>query len=192
MTFDDGPSPFTSDLLTLLKANGIRATFFVLGKTVDQNAAYPALIRRMRDEGHQVASHSFTHPDMSTITAAERRQQIHYTETVLARELGKFPSYFRAPYLSCNAACESDINSLGYHLIDLEVDTKDFENPQDMTPSKNRLTTAFNASPSSVLSLQHDTVEKSATDLTPFFINLIKQKGLKGKAALDTLSSVRC
>jgi peptidoglycan/xylan/chitin deacetylase (PgdA/CDA1 family) len=59
LTFDDGPSEYTPQLLDLLSRYSARATFFVLGDAAAQN---PGLLQRMRDEGHQVSAHTYAHP----------------------------------------------------------------------------------------------------------------------------------
>jgi peptidoglycan/xylan/chitin deacetylase (PgdA/CDA1 family) len=59
LTFDDGPGPYTSEVLDLLGSYGVVATFFVVGRNAE---AAPGLVHRMLDEGHGVASHSLTHP----------------------------------------------------------------------------------------------------------------------------------
>jgi peptidoglycan/xylan/chitin deacetylase (PgdA/CDA1 family) len=58
LTVDDGPSRLTGQYLTLLKERGVRATFFVVGKNVER---YPDIIKRMYDDGHCIANHSYTH-----------------------------------------------------------------------------------------------------------------------------------
>lgn len=61
ITFDDGPSRNTPQLLDLLDQYGIPATFFLLGK---QAELHPDLVRRIGAEGHEVGNHSFSHPNL--------------------------------------------------------------------------------------------------------------------------------
>lgn len=74
LTYDDGPYIYTAELLDLLKEYNAKATFFItginLGKgSIDSEATgYPALIRRMAAEGHQIASHTWSHADLSTVS----------------------------------------------------------------------------------------------------------------------------
>lgn len=58
LTFDDGPSPITSKVLDTLKAQGIKATFFIVGEQIDK---YPSIFKRIVDEGHEIGIHSDTH-----------------------------------------------------------------------------------------------------------------------------------
>jgi peptidoglycan/xylan/chitin deacetylase (PgdA/CDA1 family) len=67
LTFDDGPSPFTPKLLEYLAAAKVTATFFVLGKSINE-ANGKATLKATFDAGHQIALHSNTHADMNTLS----------------------------------------------------------------------------------------------------------------------------
>jgi peptidoglycan/xylan/chitin deacetylase (PgdA/CDA1 family) len=96
MTFDDGPSAqLTPKLLDILKERGIKATFFVVG----QNAAeYPDILRRMADEGHEIANHSWSHPALTKLGAEGVRKQIENTNDAIVAATGKRPVLMRPPY----------------------------------------------------------------------------------------------
>ena len=64
LTFDDGPSPYTDRLLQILEDNGAPSTFFLIGNKVDAN---PEGAKRIADAGMEVASHTWEHPNMTTI-----------------------------------------------------------------------------------------------------------------------------
>ena len=62
LTFDDGPDPeWTPQILDILKAKGVKATFFVIGANAESN---PDLVQRIVAEGHEVGNHTFTHPNL--------------------------------------------------------------------------------------------------------------------------------
>lgn len=65
LTFDDGPSKYSGPILDILKEKGVKATFFDVG---EECLSFPDAEKRMLEEGHQVASHSNTHPDMPTLS----------------------------------------------------------------------------------------------------------------------------
>ncbi|WP_305546595.1 polysaccharide deacetylase family protein [Tabrizicola sp.] len=96
LTFDDGPDdPYTTEILDTLKEQKVPATFFVIGANV---VKYPDLVRRMIDEGHEVGSHTFFHPD-ETATGAERmRLELNALQRLLAGVTGRTTYLFRAPY----------------------------------------------------------------------------------------------
>jgi peptidoglycan/xylan/chitin deacetylase (PgdA/CDA1 family) len=123
LTFDDGPSLYTKDLLDLLAKEGARATFFITGTNggglsiTDDATGYPAILRRMVSEGHQIGSHTWSHVDLGTATPDQRREDIFKNEVAFASILGGFPTYLRPPYTSCGADCMADIGSYGYHVV---------------------------------------------------------------------------
>jgi peptidoglycan/xylan/chitin deacetylase (PgdA/CDA1 family) len=94
LTFDDGPGRNTTQLLDVLKARNVKATFFVLGQQVRRE---PDVVRRMAAEGHEVDNHSFDHPDFRHLSRAEQQREIDATQAAL-RSLGIVPKYFRPPY----------------------------------------------------------------------------------------------
>lgn len=100
ITYDDGPGPYTNQLLDGLKARGAKATFFMLG----QNAArYPEVVERVYQEGHQVANHSYDHSDLAGLSWAGVQSQIQRTNSLLDKACGAGTDYMvRAPYGSFN------------------------------------------------------------------------------------------
>jgi peptidoglycan/xylan/chitin deacetylase (PgdA/CDA1 family) len=96
LTFDDGPHPkHTPDLLDVLKSHGIKATFFVIGRLVEK---YPDLVRRIHEEGHLVANHSFYHPDPNSVPASFMLNGIDRTDQLLTEMVGNKDSYYRPPH----------------------------------------------------------------------------------------------
>ena len=101
LTFDDGPGPYTEQLLDALADRGIHATFFIVGSSV---SSYPDLIRRAYLQGHQIASHSFTHPTLTTKNDAEISSEISRTAAALSSAIGTSLHYaVRPPYGDCSA-----------------------------------------------------------------------------------------
>lgn len=189
LTYDDGPYAYTSQVLDLLKQYGFHATFFVTGNNlgkgpIDTTAPYPDLLRRMVAEGHQVASHTWSHYSLDLITSDMRKQQMVKNERAIANIIGKYPTYMRPPYSQCaTAGCQADLQALGYHRVYFDLDTTDYLNP---LPSmiQNAKDVVRNAladqSRRDYLSIQHDIVEQSVSSLSPYYYNLIKSKGWKG------------
>jgi len=94
LTFDDGPDPRTTpQVLDELKKRNMKATFFVLGWRVEK---YPALVKRMLDEGHVVANHTYMHPARPPHDRA--LQEIDRTSQLIKKACGKYPTIFRPPY----------------------------------------------------------------------------------------------
>lgn len=96
LTFDDGPSPdVTPRILDTLRREGVRATFFVLGKHAER---HPELIARMVREGHEVANHGYDHGILAFAGPNEIHRQIHRTQRIVERAGAPRPRSFRAPH----------------------------------------------------------------------------------------------
>jgi peptidoglycan/xylan/chitin deacetylase (PgdA/CDA1 family) len=127
LTFDDGPYIYTAGLLDLLKKNNVSATFFIVGanggkgQIEDAGTGYPAIIKRMILEGHQVASHTWSHQDLATTTDVQRRNQVVWNEMAFVDILGFFPTYLRPPYTDFNAQTLSYLQTMGYHVVRASV-----------------------------------------------------------------------
>lgn len=95
LTFDDGPGPSTGTLLSTLKKSKVKATFFLMGKHVEER---PALVKRMAAEGHEIGNHTWSHPSLPTLFDAEITQELQATQEVVEKVTGRTPALFRPPY----------------------------------------------------------------------------------------------
>src|SRR4030095_1600097 len=81
ITFDDGPDPrWTPGILDILKQENVPATFFIIGKN---GQAYPDLVRRIADEGHELGNHSFTHPNLGEIPLSLTELELNATQRLI-------------------------------------------------------------------------------------------------------------
>lgn len=95
LTFDDGPGPETGQVLDILAAKGVKATFCVVGQRVAENTE---LVRRIVAEGHTVCNHSWDHPDgFDTLAPDVLAGQIGRTQDAVIAATGHTPRYLRAP-----------------------------------------------------------------------------------------------
>ena len=96
LTFDDGPGPYTQSLLDGLAERGVRATFFCQGSRAEQ---YPDLIRRIVADGHQLANHSYNHPNLNELSLDRALKQIQTTDQIFNDLIGGSEAYYvRPPY----------------------------------------------------------------------------------------------
>jgi peptidoglycan/xylan/chitin deacetylase (PgdA/CDA1 family) len=174
-------------MLDMLKSWGAKATFFItgnnLGKGQIDNTAMPwaNLIQRMHREGHQIASHTWSHQDLSTITQQQRLQQMYSNEMALRNILGFFPTYMRPPYSSCTGQCPTDMGDLGYHITYFDLDTEDYLNdsPLMIQKPKNNFQGNVSTKPYTTgdwLVIGHDVHEQTAHNLTEFMLAVTKMK----------------
>lgn len=123
ITFDDGPSQFTGQLLDSLQDEGIHVTFFVLGRQVER---HPDLIRRMVAEGHEVGSHSYSHPNFRKLTPEEQWWQLSTTVDLL-KGLGVTPVNFRPPYGKYSDMTTALAAELGLSIVLWSSDSQDWK-----------------------------------------------------------------
>ena len=126
MTFDDGPHPvLTPRLLDMLKARGIKATFFLIG----QNAAeYPDIVRRIAAEGHEIGNHTWDHPQLTKLSPAALREEIDRTSSSIAEIIGKPLLVMRPPYGATSDYINHWINrEFGMKVILWSVDPLDWK-----------------------------------------------------------------
>ncbi|MBF9041899.1 polysaccharide deacetylase family protein [Rhodobacterales bacterium HKCCE4037] len=96
MTFDDGPHPnLTPQLLDMLRARGIRATFFVIGRNA---ARYPQILQRMVADGHEIGNHTWSHPSLYGHSDASVLNQVDRTNVAVYQAVGRPPVTMRPPY----------------------------------------------------------------------------------------------
>ncbi|KAH0565378.1 hypothetical protein GP486_001227 [Trichoglossum hirsutum] len=188
LTFDDGPYLYTSHILDVLASYNAKATFFITGNNLgkgridDPATGYPAIIQRMVREGHQIASHTWGHQNLSSMTTTKMKQQMYYNEMAFRNILGYFPTYMRPPFSQCSLACESMLDSLGYHITYFDLDTQDYLNdsPTLIQNSKTIFNNALqgaNPTISDFLVIGHDIHEQTAYNLTDYALSRMQALG---------------
>ncbi|MDD7388616.1 MAG: polysaccharide deacetylase family protein [Lachnospiraceae bacterium] len=106
LTFDDGPHPvWTEKLLDGLKDRGIRATFFVIGKSAGE---YPELIQRMVEDGNQVGNHTYSHVQLTACSEDDALDEIRKTQEVIYQAAGISARYIRPPFGSWNEKLQEE------------------------------------------------------------------------------------
>ncbi|WNF31398.1 polysaccharide deacetylase family protein [Streptomyces sp. C11-1] len=95
LTFDAGPGEDTPELLDILKEKKVHATFFLLGK--HHVVKHPDTVRRIQDEGHEVANHTWTHKILTDHDPDEIRAELEKTQKAIERITGERPRLMRPP-----------------------------------------------------------------------------------------------
>lgn len=115
LTFDDGPSEsFTSQILDILKKNGIKATFFLVGENI---SAFPEISRRIVQEGHGIGNHTYNHEVLPLKSPKAISEQILRTEEAIVKATGIHPKLFRAPHGWRNMFLQPVAEKLGYRVV---------------------------------------------------------------------------
>jgi peptidoglycan/xylan/chitin deacetylase (PgdA/CDA1 family) len=120
-TFDDGPGPYTHYALKKLSQSGEQATFFVVGRSMDR---FPGWLRRELKVA-AVGDHTYTHPVLTGLTAAEVSSEIERTRRKIEAATGQAISLFRPPYGARNAMVDQTARRLGLLEIMWTVDSGD-------------------------------------------------------------------
>ncbi|MEV6272045.1 polysaccharide deacetylase family protein [Kribbella sp. NPDC051936] len=126
LTFDDGPSQYTPQILRILRAYGARATFFELGQNV---ARYPYLTRRVFQQGNSVQNHTWSHPDLRHVSWPVFRSQVQKTDRYIRAQTGYTPRCLRPPYGGTNRLVSRRAAVLGKKIRVWTIDTRDWSRP---------------------------------------------------------------
>lgn len=160
-------------ILDTLKENNIKATFFVLGEWVDK---FPDVIKRMTEEGHDVANHSDTHPHIASLSYDSIKNEIKNANEKIVNATGKENNLFRAPYGEYNDNVISAAEELGFYTIQWDVDSLDWKN----FGADNILSRVTSKVKNGSIILMHNGTKDTATVL-PELIRQLKDKGYEFK-----------
>jgi len=179
LTFDDGPFSFTQSIVDQLTAAGHKATFFQNGLNYGSIYDYASVLQSMIAGGHQIGSHTWSHKDLATLTAAQITDEMSQLEAAHVSIIGKAPTYMRPPYLSTNALAIDTLKTLGYKIISVDIDTQDWaEGPI----GEIQLSIDWykgNQTAGGTISLNHDPYQPTADTFIPAIITYLAEKGLK-------------
>ncbi|MBI0475126.1 glycosyltransferase [Sphingomonas sp. MA1305] len=134
LTFDDGPDPkWTPQILDVLKREHAPGTFFIVGENA---LTQRPLLQRMVAEGHEIGSHTYTHPNLATVGPAQVRFELNATQRLFQAFTGRSLRLFRAPYFGDAEPSTADeiqpalmAQNRGYISVGLHVDPDDWKRP---------------------------------------------------------------
>jgi len=170
LTFDDGPSPFTARLLSILADNDAGATFFLIGNKV---AADPAGAKRIADAGMEIGNHTWEHPNMTTIPPELIAGQLSKASDAITAATGVTPTLYRPAGGLSDDAVRDAARQLG--LAEILWDVIPFDWINDSNTAATRYLLMTQVRPGSVV-LFHDTYS-STVDLVHQFIPVLKANG---------------
>ena len=134
ISFDDGPDPeWTPKILDILKAKGVKASFFMVGRQMED---HPALVRQILAEGHEVGLHTYTHPNLAVVSEERIRVELNATQRLLETISGHSTILFRPPYnadsrpmIPAEVLPLKIIQDMGYLTVAEDIDPEDWEKP---------------------------------------------------------------
>ncbi|MEU9215931.1 polysaccharide deacetylase family protein [Streptomyces sp. NPDC048376] len=170
LTFDAGPSENSARLLDILKEKQVPATFFLLGKRhID---TYPELVRRMAAEGHEVASHTWTHKILTDAEPDEIRDELERPNKEIERLTGKRPTLMRPPQGRTDDTVHDISRELGLAEVLWTVTAKDYKtNDSDLITER-----VLDQSSRDGIILLHD-IYDGTVPAVPGIIDALKKRG---------------
>lgn len=179
LTFDDGPLPRrTTTVLDALKAECVKATFFVVGTMVAQ---FPDILRRTASEGHTIATHTWSHPYLTRVRSlGTRRDQINgglaAAGTVLTDDAPALSPFFRFPGLGHNAALDRYVAAQRLVPFSIDVDGDDWKR---ITPAAvlDRVMTRLDRAGRGII-LLHD-IQPRTVAILPTLLRRLKERGYR-------------
>lgn len=182
LTFDDGPhGVLTPKLLDVLRDAHVRATFFVLGSNV---SAYPDIARRIVAEGHEIASHSWSHPSLTKVSAGRFEHEIRDTTDIIERTTGQRVTMMRPPYGALNhRVTKALLEDYQLDVILWDVDPLDWRRPGSDAITRRLVSGAH---PGAIL-LAHD-IHPGTIAAIPATIAQLKAKGFSFATVSELLA----
>ncbi len=175
LTFDDGPGPYTEQLLEDLSEHNAKATFFWVGNRV---ANYADVARDVRDDGHQIGNHSWAHDDLTVKGASAAANDIARTNTEILDNTGVMPDVMRPPYGATN---QSIVNAVDMPEILWSVDPEDWKY-RDSDYVANYV---INHADRGDIVLMHD-IHQTTVNAVPRILDALQSEGYK-LVTIDTL-----
>jgi len=124
LTFDDGPTEITTEILNLLAKYNQKATFFCIGKQIEK---YPEILKSIVEQGHVIANHTYSHTNkMGFLSKKEVHNEIASTQNIIQQITDKIPNLFRPPFGVTNPniarACkENRVVVIGWNIRSLDT-----------------------------------------------------------------------
>lgn len=186
LTFDDGPTPDTLEILDILGEENMKATFFLIGKQVEK---YPEIAKRIADENHEIGNHSYSHPIFLFCSSTRTKLELEQTQEIIRKATGVTPRLARPPCGVRSPAYFAAAKKLGLQTIQWSDAGFDWKKISAKRITRNVLETVQNNS----IVLLHDGdggAEKSnrrgTVEAFPLILRGLKEKGLR-VAPLDRM-----
>lgn len=169
LTFDDGPGPYTAELLSHLARAEAPATFFVLGENVKAN---PAVAKATAAAGHELGVHTWDHRRLIFLDAADVRKELTSTVKVIKQTTGVTPRLLRPPYGETNRVVATQARRAKLAQVLWDVDTLDWKTRS----TKKTIKAAVKSAERGSIVLLHD-IHRTTVAAVPAIIKGLRKKG---------------
>lgn len=172
ITFDDGPTKFTPEVLRILDQYNAKASFFSIGKNIEK---HPEILKQLDESGHLIGNHSFHHGFFfDFLTAKKMIAETDKTDQLIEKQIGNKPNFFRPPYGITNPTVKKTVQSKEYKAIGWSIRSMDTVNKNPESVSKKVIS---NLHPGAII-LFHDNHERIA-EILEQSLKGIADKGYK-------------
>lgn len=169
LTFDDGPSPYTFGVLDVLKSHNAKATFFCIGKEIEN---HPEILERIHAEGHTIGNHSYAHTNTFPILKVKKmKMELEKTGQLIENLTGQKSQLFRPPFGVTNPRIAKAVKSLKLDTIGWSVRSYDTVSKNEVRVAKRILQ---KLKPGAVI-LLHDNLPNAASVLDKVLIGASAQ-----------------
>ena len=174
LTFDAGASALPlPKILAALRQAGVRATFFLTGAWAKEN---PAGVKAIIADGHEIANHSNSHPDFTTISDAEIVEELQTTEEIIQKIAGRTTKpYFRPPFGARDRRVLAAAWSAGYRAVYWTIDSGDWREDATVDGVVNKILSSAN---NGAIFIEHVSSPQTAEGL-PRIIAGLREKGFE-------------
>lgn len=187
LTFSDGPTSYTQNVLNALALTGTKATFFVVGSRVLEN---PTVLQLIHSEGHEIGLATWSDTDLTTLSNDEIIAELLWNMKIVQDVAKITPRLLRVPFNSINVNIQAAAASLGLKIVSYSADSQDWMNLGDASMTKSHVLAAIKSLESQdskgVITLQHDLFE-NATLFESDVVNSIKASGYSLKTISDCI-----
>ncbi|KAJ7746248.1 carbohydrate esterase family 4 protein [Mycena metata] len=188
LTFDDGPYIHMNNISDMLTNASAKGTFFVNGHNYDciYDKKVAARVQYAYEQGHQIAAHTWSHPDLSSLNMTEMADEFTKINDALLKVLGIKTPFMRPPYGSYNNLVRQVAYQMNQSLVVWDLDSGDSVGAT-LQESEGNYTMAIASRPANILALNHETVKTTAASLVPFAINALQNAGYQLVTVADCL-----
>lgn len=174
LTFDDGPAgTITPEILKILRENGVHATFFCIGTSVEN---HKDVVLQAYKDGNIIANHSWSHKDLSTLSAVGIDSEISSDQLEIYKVIGKKPAFVRPPYGSVNSTVINYLNSNKYKTIMWSIDTLDWAQKDPVNITSNVIN---NVRPGEIILMHCNEDKINTAKALPGIISKLKAMGYR-------------
>ncbi|CAO3639324.1 unnamed protein product [Cunninghamella blakesleeana] len=161
--------------------------------TSDGVKTYLEHLQFMHNSGHQIASHTFTHAHLDSLSSENIKYEMNNVSDIIYQAIGVRPKYMRIPFGENGSNTLNTLSELNYQVISWNMDPKDYEPEKSLEAKKTDVLNILNQNntkpaSNSYIILMHDTHEQTVKELAPFVVKQAHDKGYKFTTVAECLN----